>query len=124
MYSLRVPFYLAAALNALGAFVCFFTLPESHRTVEETELRPIQLNPFASLASLRQLKGIGPLLYISCTLAMVGQVPSVLWVLYGTERFGWSAFFLLVAPLLSLVCYMPLAKSCCRTSRSGNWAQG
>lgn len=92
VYSLRAPFYFAAALNVAGAIVCLIGLPESHPAVPRVAPLLPQLNPFASLTSIRELKGMKPLLYIFCTLAMVGQVPSVLWVLYGTERFGWTTF--------------------------------
>lgn len=90
MYSLRAPFFVAAALNLVGAVLCVFVLPES-RTV--TEPRPItlgQLNPFASLRNVFRMRGIGTMLYVFCTMDMVGQVPSVLWVIYGNSRFGWT----------------------------------
>ncbi len=92
LYSLRAPFYLAAALNLAGAIVCSFLLPESRRTSpgRRTPVTLAQLNPLASLRFVQKLHGVGRLLYIFCTMVMVGQVPSVLWVLYGTVRFGWS----------------------------------
>lgn len=89
-YSPRAPFLLAAALNLLGACVCYFVLPESYRPAKPLPFAAAALNPFASLRSLRSLHGAGPFLYIFTTMSMVGQVPSVLWVLYGTARFGWS----------------------------------
>ena len=91
-YSLRAPFYVAAALNLVGAVVCAFLLPESRRpgTRPAQAMTLAQLNPFASLRSMHRLQGVSQLLYVFCTIAMVGQVPSVLWVIYGTVRFGWS----------------------------------
>lgn len=91
-FSLRAPFYLAAALNLLGAVLCHFALPESRVAGPTAMFSREKLNPFTSLLSIRKLHGTRLLLYVFCTMAMVGQVPSVLWVLYGTERFGWSAF--------------------------------
>ena len=90
VYSLRAPFVLAALLNLLGAVLCSFVLPESRPSTGHAPVTPATLNPFASLVSMRRLRGVGRLLYIFCTMAMVGQVPSVLWVLYGIARFGWS----------------------------------
>ena len=92
LYSLRAPFYVAALLNLVGVFVCHFALPES-REITGQQRAPVtlrQLNPLASLQFVRRLQGVSRLLYLFCTVVMVGQVPSVLWVLYGTERFAWS----------------------------------
>ena len=92
-YSLRAPFYAAAALNLVGAMVCSLVLPES-RPAPSPALRPpmalAKLNPLAALRFVGGLRGVRGTLYVFCTMAMVGQIPSVLWVIYGTERFGWS----------------------------------
>ena len=92
-YSLRAPFYVAAALNLAGAVVCTFILPET-RNLSGEQRQPFaltQLNPFASLRFLHGLQGVSRMLYVFCTMTLVSQVPSVLWVLYGTARFGWSS---------------------------------
>jgi DHA1 family tetracycline resistance protein-like MFS transporter len=92
MYSLRAPFYAAAALNVLGAVLCMFALPES---IPHREKRPVtlqQLNPFGALRSVLRLHGVGRMLYVFCTMEMAGAVPSVLWVIYGTTRFHWTPF--------------------------------
>ena len=93
-YSLRAPFYLAAALNGLSALICLFILPESRRSarqgLERVPMRWTQLNPLASLRSIGSLHGVSRLLYVICTVEMVGQVPAVLWVVYGTAHFGWT----------------------------------
>ena len=116
VYSLRAPFYLAAALNGLSALICFFALPESRHDTrrntrassERAPMRWTQLNPLASLRSIGSLHGVSRLLYVICTVEMVGQVPAVLWVVYGTAHFGWTpavvgvslAFFGLVHALV------------------------
>ena len=92
MYSLRAPFFLAAALNIVGAVLAVFVLPESRKVTEVKQITLAQLNPFASLRNVFRLRGIGPMLYVFCTMDMVGQVPSVLWVIYGNSRFGWTPF--------------------------------
>ncbi|MEG9432680.1 TCR/Tet family MFS transporter [Terriglobus sp. ADX1] len=92
MYSLRAPFYLAAALNIVGAVLAVFVLPESRKVTEAKRITLGQLNPFASLRNVFRLRGIGAMLYVFCTMDMVGQVPSVLWVIYGNSRFGWTPF--------------------------------
>ena len=91
MYSVRAPFYVAAALNAVGALLCVFALPESRTVLPER--KPMtwrQLNPFGALRSITQLHGVSRMLYVFCTMDLVGQVPAVLWVIYGTARFSWS----------------------------------
>ena len=91
-YSLRAPFYLAAALNGLGGLVCLFALPESRLLANSARgsITLRQLNPFASLRSVSRLHGVSRLLYIFCTMETVGQVPAVLWVIYGATQFHWS----------------------------------
>lgn len=89
-HSLRAPFYVAAALNLIGVVICYFGLPESYAPEGQPAITPSLLNPLAPLLSIRKLESVGLLLYVFCTMAMVGQVPSVLWVLYGNARFGWS----------------------------------
>jgi len=94
-YSIRAPFYVAAALNAIGFLVCLFALPESRPRVvkarQENRFMLEQLNPFASLRAVTKVHGVSRLLWIFCTMDLIGQVPGVLWVIYGTATFGWSA---------------------------------
>jgi DHA1 family tetracycline resistance protein-like MFS transporter len=91
MYSVRAPFYLAAALNAVGAVLCVFALPESRTVLQERKPAMLkELNPFGALRSITQLHGVSRMLYVFCTMDLVGQVPAVLWVIYGTTRFNWS----------------------------------
>ncbi|ADW69699.1 TCR/Tet family MFS transporter [Granulicella tundricola] len=91
-YSLRAPFYVAAGLNLIGFLVCALVLPES--LVARAAVRPritlAQLNPFAAMRAISGLHGVGRLLYMFCTIDLVGQVPAVLWVLYTTGRFQWT----------------------------------
>jgi len=91
-YSLRAPFYLAAALNAASAVLCFFALPES-RVPTNIAPQPVSLaslNPLTALRSVSAMRGMSQLLYVFCTMDFVGQIPGVLWVIYGEARFGWS----------------------------------
>lgn len=91
-YSLRAPFYLAAALNAASAVLCFFALPESRipSNAKPQAMSFASLNPLTSLRSVSAMHGMSHLLYIFCTIDFVGQIPGVLWVIYGVARFGWS----------------------------------
>jgi DHA1 family tetracycline resistance protein-like MFS transporter len=88
-YSVHYPFLAAAFFNGLNLLVGFFLLPESRRPGESEEKR--SLNPFASLAFVRGLSSIGPLITIFFLIHFVGQVPGTLWVIYCQEKFGWTA---------------------------------
>ena len=92
--SLRSPFYAAALLNGAAALGCLWLLPESRQTVPgETPPSPFrreQLNPFSSLLRVVGLRGALPLFYVFSTMALIGQITGVLWVLYGPARLGWS----------------------------------
>jgi len=92
MYSVRAPFYAAAAMNVLGAVLCWWFLPESLTKREQRPVSLAQLNPFGALRSVLGMHGIGRMLFVFITMEMVGQVPSVLWVIYGVTRFGWTPF--------------------------------
>ncbi len=91
-YSIRAPFYLAAALNCVSALVCVFLLPESRPSHpgKRTPMTLAQPNPFAPLAYVGRIPGIAPLLYIFATISAVNQVTGSLWVIYGTTRFRWT----------------------------------
>ena len=90
-YSIRAPFLLAAALNLLGAVLCLFALPESRpRPAATSQAAPLKLNPFASFHAIGSLRGIGPLLFLFGVINLAGQIPAVLWVIYGVARFHWT----------------------------------
>ncbi|MFT7722729.1 MAG: Tet(A)/Tet(B)/Tet(C) family tetracycline efflux MFS transporter [Roseateles sp.] len=99
-WSLRAPFVAAAVMNALNLALAWVALPESnrHRTAR---LAWAKLNAFSALHRLSGRPPLLPLVGVFAVVALVSQVPGSLWVLYGQERFGWSAW---VAGL-SLACY-------------------
>ncbi len=99
-WSLRAPFVAAAVMNALNLALAWFALPESnqHRTAR---LDLAKLNAFSALHRLRGRPALLPLVGVFAVVALVSQVPGSLWILYGQDRYGWSAW---VAGL-SLACY-------------------
>ena len=111
-YAVRAPFFLAAGLNGVSALLCFLLLPESRVAPASAEKKAHvtlrQLNPLAPLGRIGSVPGIGRLLFVFGTLNTVNQVTGVLWVVYGTARFGWSpgmvGVSLAVYGLLSAVC--------------------
>ena len=99
-WSLRAPFLAAAAMNVLTLALAWWALPESnqHRTAR---LEWAKLNAFSALHRLQGKPALLPLVGVFAVVALVSQVPGSLWILYGQDRYGWSAW---VAGL-SLACY-------------------
>jgi MFS transporter, DHA1 family, tetracycline resistance protein len=87
--SLRAPFLAAAALTGLNFLLALFVLPESrHGARKSITFR--DMNAFAALSALVRMKGLWRLLCLYVIMQFAGQIPSVLWVLSGEERFGWD----------------------------------
>ncbi|WDZ75233.1 Tet(A)/Tet(B)/Tet(C) family tetracycline efflux MFS transporter [Ensifer adhaerens] len=88
---LHAPFAAAAVMNGFGFLFALFFLPESRRMGPASVAAGGGFNP---LAGLRQTLR-GPLLMRLVTvffvMQLVGQVPAVLWVIFGEHRFGWDA---------------------------------
>lgn len=99
-WSLRAPFVAAAVMNALNLALAWFALPESnqHRTAR---LDASKFNAFSALHRLQGKAPLLPLVGVFAVVALVSQVPGSLWILYGQDRYGWTAW---VAGL-SLACY-------------------
>lgn len=88
---LRLPFVAAAVLNGLNGLMAVFVLPESHAPVARTAFVPAALNPLAPLRWALTLRGLGLMLAIHVLFFLVAQVYGAAWVLYGADRYGWSA---------------------------------
>ncbi len=99
-WSLRAPFVAAAVMNALNLGVAWRSLPESNQN-RTAQLDAGKLNAFASLHRLQGKPPLLPLVGVFAVIALASQVPGSLWILYGQDRYGWSAW---VAGL-SLACY-------------------
>ncbi len=84
----RVPFYVAGALSLVNCLYGYFVLPES---LPIERRRPFVFStPFASLARLRQLKGVEPLLWV-LALSMLAQFTlQATWLIYTSFKFGWT----------------------------------
>lgn len=99
-WSLRAPFAAAAVMNALNLVLAWAALPESNQNrVPRMDLS--KLNAFSALHRLSGKPPLLPLVGVFAVIVGVSQVPASLWILYGQDRYGWSAW---VAGL-SLACY-------------------
>lgn len=88
----RAPFLAAAALNALNFALALFVLPESPPGASEAPSERGAMNPFGPLKWALTFKSLLPLLAIHVIMMFVGQVYGTVWVLFGEDQFGWSAF--------------------------------
>ena len=88
---LRLPFVLATFLALANFLYALFVLPES---LPEERRRPVELarcNPFAAIALLFRLRGIGALLIAIAFTTLAQFALQFTWVLYTHFRFGWDA---------------------------------
>src|ERR1700675_96973 len=96
----RAPFMAAAALNGVTFLVTLFILREPQRHIhpagDQSFLNPIK--PFHWALSIPPLL---PLLLIYVVFALIGQVGGTIWVLYGSDRFAWTPFWI----GLSIACF-------------------
>jgi DHA1 family tetracycline resistance protein-like MFS transporter len=99
-WSLRAPFVAAAVMNAANLAMAWFALPESNLN-RTARLDASKFNAFSALHRLQGKPALLPLVGVFAVVALVSQVPGSLWILYGQDRYGWTAW---VAGL-SLACY-------------------
>ena len=96
----RGPFVAAATLNGITFCVTLFLLrePARHHHAEplETSLNPIK--PFQWALSIPSLL---PLLLIYVVFTLIGQVGASIWVIYGSDQFAWTPFWIGV----SIACF-------------------
>jgi DHA1 family tetracycline resistance protein-like MFS transporter len=99
-WSLRAPFVAAAVMNAVNLLMAWRALPESNQN-RTAHLDPRKFNAFSALHRLSGRPPLLPLAGVFAVVALVSQVPGSLWILYGQQRYGWSAFI----AGMSLACY-------------------
>jgi MFS transporter, DHA1 family, tetracycline resistance protein len=99
-YWVRAPFIAAALLNGITLLVTLWVLREPRRVLN-AEPFTVPLNPFAAFRWAFSLPGLLSLLLIFIVISLIGQVGGTIWILYGTDRYGWSPFMLGV----SLACF-------------------
>jgi DHA1 family tetracycline resistance protein-like MFS transporter len=87
----RLPFFVAGTGGLINLLYGYFVLPES---LPPERRRPMNwraaMNPLASLARLRELKGVGGLVAMIGLGSLAQFILQTVWVLYTTFRFGWS----------------------------------
>jgi MFS transporter, DHA1 family, tetracycline resistance protein len=90
---IRAPFIAAAALNGITFFVTLLALREPPRhapAVNEAML----VNPLRTFQWAFSVPALLPFLMIFLVFTLVGQVGGTIWILYGTDRYGWTPLWL------------------------------
>ncbi len=87
---IRYPFYLAAAVSLSNVVYGYFSLPESLAPEHRKHFSFKSANPFAGLNGLKQLRGVGPLVWVYALTIFAQFTLQTTWVLSTELRFGWS----------------------------------
>ena len=87
----RAPFYAAAVLAGANFLFGLFILPE---TVTEKNRRPFswkRANPLGALIKIRELPGLGRLLFVFFLYQVSFNVYPIIWSYFTTAQFGWDS---------------------------------
>ncbi|MCX8507447.1 MAG: MFS transporter, partial [Rhodobacteraceae bacterium] len=89
----RAPFWLAALIAAGNLAFGFFVLPESLAPDSRRRFSLARANPFASFRAIGHLPGMRRYLAIMFFYTLAFQSYGSIWSFYGSERFGWDAWW-------------------------------
>lgn len=89
----RAPFWTAAAVAAANAAFGLRALPESLPPDRRRPFTLTRANPFAAFRAIGHLPGLGRLLAVLFLYTLAFQAYPSIWAFYGTERFGWDAWW-------------------------------
>ena len=103
-YGLRAPFLGAAALTLIGAVYGLFVLPESLKKEDRAPFAWAKANPIGSLNFLRSHRELLPLSAINLLLQLAHYVLPTIFVLYASNRYGWTVDITGYALALTGVC--------------------
>ena len=87
-FDIRLPFWCAAALTALGALYGLIVLPESLPRERRAPFRPASANPIGALALLRSRPGLPQLSALNFLRWLAHSALATLFVLYIANRYG------------------------------------
>jgi DHA1 family tetracycline resistance protein-like MFS transporter len=89
----RAPFWLAAFIAAANMAFGYFVLPESLTEDNRRAFSLKRANPFASFRAIGHLPGMKRYLIIMFFYTLAFQSYGSIWSFFGTERFGWNAWW-------------------------------
>lgn len=88
--SLRLPFLAAAGLTFVGALYGLFVLPESLKPENRSAFSWTKANPVGSLSFLASHRELLSLSSVNFLLQLAHNVLPTIYVLYASNRYGWS----------------------------------
>lgn len=89
-HDLHWPFFLSGALCLLNCAYGYFVLPESLPQERRRDFQLARVNPFSSLARLRELQGVETLMWIMGLSILAQFCLHTSWFLYTEFKFGWT----------------------------------
>lgn len=87
---LRLPFFVAGSLALLNWLYGWFVLPESLAPEHRRPFEWRKANPVASLSRVRNLQGVGPLIWVVAFSQLAQFIVHTSWVLYNQHKWGWG----------------------------------
>lgn len=92
-YWLRLPFIVAAGLNACNMLLALFALPES-RKPQGGKIDLAALNPIRPMKWAFSMSGLTPLILIFFIFSFSGEVYGTCWALWGADTFKWDGLWI------------------------------
>jgi DHA1 family tetracycline resistance protein-like MFS transporter len=89
---IRAPFMAAAALNGVTFLVTLIVLREPQRHAAQPADDMAFLNPLRSFRWALSVPALLPLLILFLVFTLVGQVGGTIWIIYGSDQYGWTPF--------------------------------
>jgi MFS transporter, DHA1 family, tetracycline resistance protein len=89
---IRAPFMAAAALNGVTFLVTLIVLREPRRHAAHSADDAAFLNPLKSFQWALAVPALLPLLILFLVFTLVGQVGGTIWIIYGSDQYGWTPF--------------------------------
>ena len=90
---LRLPFIVAAVLNACNLLLALFILPES-RTPVRQKIDLAALNPLRPLRWVFSMKGLVPIVLVYFIMSAAGDAYGTCWALWGFDTFQWNGLWI------------------------------
>ena len=97
---IRAPFIAAAGLNGITFLVTLLVLREPPRHAAAEGDEPF-VNPLRTFKWAWSIPALLPLLIMFLVFTLVGQVGGTIWIIYGSDRYGWTPFWIGV----SIACF-------------------